>query len=104
MSSGSSIDVSWDNVMNTLRYALDAAATLVPSKVFRDENLTLVAAALRTVFDDVESAPASMRRGFAMTLTHCLQVLGSAQGVSKIVALLLDDAKDEDASLLGLQL
>ena len=77
---------------------------MVPSKVFRDEALTLVAAALRIVFDNVESAPASVRRGCAVTLTHYLQVLGSSQGVSKIVALLLDDAKDEDSPMLGLQL
>ena len=102
--SGSSSGGSWENVLTIYQYALDAAATLVLSKVFRNEALTLVAATLCTVFDDVESAPASLRMGCAMTLIYCLQVLGSAHGVSKIVALLLNDAKDEEAPLLGRQL
>mmetsp|Transcript_4143 Transcript_4143/g.7986 ORF Transcript_4143/g.7986 Transcript_4143/m.7986 type:complete len:1136 (+) Transcript_4143:53-3460(+) len=94
-------------VLETLRFALDAAYNLIPSKAFRAKALELIAKSLLKVFGNAD-ASASAKRNAACTLVLCRQLLGDANAVGEIVVQLIDGSDgidgDDDSALLGLQL
>ena len=89
-------------VLDTLKYALEAASTLIPSKAFRSQALELISASLETVFGK-EDASLAAKRSAACTLVLCRQLLGDAEAVAKIIVQLMEGG-GEDGALLGLQL
>lgn len=101
-------------VQSTLKYALDAAVTLVTSKSFRDKALVIVAERLKERFD--ATGPGEAEHGnAAVSLCRCHQILRNAKAVSDIVSSLLgteggtegeggEGGGGDDAALLGLQL
>jgi 26S proteasome regulatory subunit N2 len=106
---GDSSDKDANSVVETLRYALDAAHNLIPSKSFRGKALGLIATSLAKVFSS-DGASASAKRNAACTLVLCRQMLGDASAVGEIIVQLIDGSDgenanaDEDSALLGLQL
>ncbi len=112
-------------VVETLKYALLSAHDLIPSKVFRNRVLQLIANSLNEVFCDPNNSNQSSetstnslsvaKRNAACTLVLCHQLLGDAASVGNIIVQLIDDdggdcgAKagedgNDDSALLGLQL
>mmetsp|Transcript_6645 Transcript_6645/g.11182 ORF Transcript_6645/g.11182 Transcript_6645/m.11182 type:complete len:1130 (-) Transcript_6645:60-3449(-) len=110
-SSSSSTSGSEEQVVSTLKYALQSAQTLITSKNFRVEALTLVASTLeQLVLSKNGDYSLSNTKEAACTLVLCRQILGEAEAVGKMITLLIDatakatDEEGEDTALLGLQL
>ena len=121
LSSSSSSDSSNNtnnSIVETLKYAVISAHTLIPSKSFRFKALELIASSLTKVFEDDNSgsssssssngATAAAKRNAAFTLALCRQLLGQANAVGGIIVQLIDSSNssddDDDMALLGLQL
>mmetsp|Transcript_15820 Transcript_15820/g.24607 ORF Transcript_15820/g.24607 Transcript_15820/m.24607 type:complete len:1136 (+) Transcript_15820:111-3518(+) len=100
------------NVVSILKYALQSAQTLITSKNFRVEALTLVASTLEQLVQAKNGDYSSnTTKEAACTLVLCRQILGDAVAVGKIITLLIDangkkgeEGGGDDTSLLGLQL
>mmetsp|Transcript_18770 Transcript_18770/g.37872 ORF Transcript_18770/g.37872 Transcript_18770/m.37872 type:complete len:1131 (-) Transcript_18770:52-3444(-) len=110
-SSSSSTTGSEEKVVSTLKYALQSAQTLITSKNFRVEALTLVASTLeQLVLSKNGDYSSTNTKEAACTLVLCRQILGEAEAVGKMITLLIDattkatDDEGEDTALLGLQL
>ena len=99
-----------DVIVTTLKYALYAAQTLISSKNFRGEALTLVASTLEQVLQQKFNGEYSSNNAkeVACTLVLCRQILGDAEAVGKIITSLIDASEasggEDDMALLGLQL
>eukprot|EP00984_Skeletonema_dohrnii_P027717 scaffold17345_cov88-Skeletonema_dohrnii-CCMP3373.AAC.2 len=100
-----------EEVVSTLKYALQSAQTLITSKNFRVEALTLVASTLEQLVQSKNGDYSlSNTKEAACTLVLCRQILGEAEAVGKIITSLIDatakatDEEGEDTALLGLQL
>jgi 26S proteasome regulatory subunit N2 len=106
-----------NNVVTTLKYALQSAQTLITSKNFRLEALSLVASTLEKLLEQqTEKYSSSNSKEAACTLVLCRQLLGDADAVGKIITELIDttssspssssgeDNGSDDTALLGLQL
>ena len=100
------------NVVSILKYALQSAQTLITSKNFRVEALTLVASTLEQLVQAKNGDYSSnTTKEAACTLVLCRQILGDAVAVGKIITSLIDangkkgeEGGGDDTSLLGLQL
>lgn len=119
-SSSSSDDDDENNVVTTLKYALHSAQTLITSKNFRLEALSLVASTLEKLLEQKGDSSSkekkfasSNSKEAACTLVLCRQLLGDADAVGKIITELIDtssssssgeDNGSDDTALLGLQL
>eukprot|EP00985_Skeletonema_marinoi_P014679 scaffold7473_cov141-Skeletonema_marinoi.AAC.19 len=111
LTSSSSTSGSEEKVVSTLKYALQSAQTLITSKNFRVEALTLVASTLeQLVLSKNGDYSSTNTKEAACTLVLCRQILGEAEAVGKMITLLIDattkatDEEGEDTALLGLQL
>jgi len=91
-----------NDIVETLKYALSSAHTLIPSKSFRAKALELIAVSLTKVFEDT-SVSSTAKRNAAFTLALCHQLLGDSKSVGTIIVQLIDGESD-DSALLGLQL
>ena len=91
-----------NDIVETLKYALSSAHTLIPSKSFRAKALELIAVSLTKVFED-GSVSSTAKRNAAFTLALCHQLLGDSKSVGTIIVQLIDGEND-DSALLGLQL
>ena len=117
-SSSDSSNNTNNSIVETLKYAVISAHTLIPSKSFRFKALELIASSLTKVFEDDNSgsssssssngATAAAKRNAAFTLALCRQLLGQANAVGGIIVQLIDSSNssddDDDMALLGLQL
>ncbi|KAL7535862.1 hypothetical protein ACHAXR_006778 [Thalassiosira sp. AJA248-18] len=99
-------NVDANGVVETLKYAMTSAHTLIPSKVFRSKALELIASSLMKVFTAGSESSASAKRNAACALVLCRQLLGDAAAVGEIIVQLIDTDNNEndDSALLGLQL
>ena len=75
--------------MNILKYAMDSAHTLIPSKSFRGKALELIASSLTKVFENGEVS-STAKRNAACALVLCRQLLGDAKAVGAIIVKLID--------------
>lgn len=98
----SSSGMDANDIVETLKYALSSAHTLIPSKTFRAKALELIAVSLTKVFEDT-SVSITAKRNAAFTLALCRQLLGDSKSVGTIIVQLIDGESD-DSALLGLQL
>jgi len=98
----SSSGMDANDIVETLKYALSSAHTLIPSKSFRAKALELIAVSLTKVFEDT-SVSSTAKRNAAFTLALCHQLLGDSKSVGTIIVQLIDGDSD-DSALLGLQL
>ena len=87
-------------VHEVLGYALNAATTLVSSKLFRNSVLEIVAGHLQRLLDSQTGD--FIRKASAVSLCQAQQILKNPEPVSTIVSSLLDGKEEE--GLLGLQL
>ena len=107
LSSSSSKD--GNDIVDILKYAMDSAHTLIPSKSFRAKALELIASSLTKVFENGGEGEVSStaKRNAACTLVLCRQLLGDAKAVGTIIVKLIDasdSSEGDDSALLGLQL
>ena len=114
-SSDNNYCIDYDTIVATLKYALHSAQTLITSKNFRVEALSLVALTLEKLLEkDVGSGDggrysSTYSKEAACTLVLCRQLMGDDMAVGKIITRLIDSSggggsDDDDAALLGLQL
>ena len=90
-----------ETLLETLKYALSSAGTLVTSKAFRSEMLMIVVKYLQTLADD-SAVGTSIQKVAAVALMQAHQVLKNTVPVANIISKLLDGSEDD--ALLALQL